>query len=272
MQGFEARSRDFSLVRFSDRFVGVYAQAESRKSRARADCFPVITIPDVTTEETMSDAELFEEAVRMIQAKYDELDYDRGWRFLYSPKETFKANCDLMLVGLNPADRPGFSPEPILSCEIGNAFRIRFEPDLVAESGIASAQYAKRVCDKFKLLADLLAEPQLDLMDRTLSSNFCPFRASGGLPKMHTTAARAFSRELWIKLCKHLEPKVIMCLGDEAAREFSAIRAKLSPKSEIIKLPHPSSRISNNERSTLTRDAVNEIATLLRKTHSRPAH
>jgi hypothetical protein len=209
----------------------------------------------------MSDSDLFDHAVGAIEAKYAELKYDRGWRFFFSPRSTLKANCGLLLVGLNPADRVGFEPKAMPSSEEGNAFRLR--------AGIASVLYAERVCDIFQKLAAILGEPWEPLMDRTPMSNFCPFRASGGLPKEHRAEARAFSRALWRALCQHLQPRVIMCLGEEARQEFGAVRGNQSPI-RIVPLPHPSSRISNDLRSELHRTAVSQVASLLNGAEKQP--
>lgn len=122
-----------------------------------------------------------------------------------------------MLVGLNPAGRT-FLP-PTASSEAGNAFR----PDVPVQ--LASQVYARRVCRLFQAIADALGEGSAwrSLMDETLTSNFCPFRSRAWPPEHRTAETVAFSQDLWRSLCAHLRPRVLLCLGKDAQRAFTAV-------------------------------------------------
>ncbi len=190
----------------------------------------------------MTDEQMFDKAVKQIAAKHQELGYKRPWRFLYARKATLRLGCDLLVVGLNPADnRQNVTGDPVVwaSCEQGNAFHPDCrKPDVGVK--LASQGYADRLCIIFSKLAQAQRwDSWKQLMFQTPTSNFCPFRAPGGLPKDGKSEAKKFSQTLWHGLLDHFQPRVLLCLGNEAAKEF----ASLCPGgTRVEKTMHPSAR------------------------------
>ncbi|MGH8936786.1 MAG: uracil-DNA glycosylase family protein [Acidimicrobiia bacterium] len=159
---------------------------------------------------------LFDWAVEEIERAYEDLGHTLSYRFLFSSRSTLSVETELMLVGLAPAGDRYY--EPTVSHENGNAFwRDR---DLMA-----STKYATRIRSLFGDLAPALGEDcWQDLMDRTLTSNFCPFRLSTPLPKGKTVD---FCRELWERLCGELRPRALICLGKHPYKEFRRVYEQL---------------------------------------------
>ncbi|MGH9053507.1 MAG: uracil-DNA glycosylase family protein [Acidimicrobiia bacterium] len=162
---------------------------------------------------------LFDGAVQEIKRAYKSLGHTLGYRFLFSSRSTLSAGTKLMLVGVAPAgDR---SYPSTVSHENGNAFWR--DVDL-----LHSKTYAIRVCRLFEDLAPALEEDRWqDLMDRTLTSNFCPFRSSTGLPEHNKGKTVDFCRKLWQRLRGELRPRALICLGKHPYKEFRRVYEQL---------------------------------------------
>jgi len=157
-------------------------------------------------------SELLDEKVEAIKAKYEELGYSNGWRFLYCPKSTLSTSTRIMFVGINPgglADKEseGFK---LGSQKRGNAYRREVE-----EWGGNGRGLQREVCALFERLSQRLEGEFQDmntLMDKkTLTSNLCPFRSKGW--EEIEDEAVAFSLELWQNVLEHLHPSLIICMG-----------------------------------------------------------
>lgn len=171
----------------------------------------------------MSDEPRFLKAVSAIEAAYNELGYDLGWRFLYSPRRTLSASSSLMLVGLNPGGDSYVPPKP--SVEGGNAFRT--EPDWSADG----KRLQEEVRLMFRRLATAMRQPDEwpVIMDRALVANFCPFRSSrwNDLPRQEE--AIAFSIHLWKQMFTEagVRPAVIISNGKKAVPFFRQVLLNL---------------------------------------------
>jgi len=62
---------------------------------------------------------MFESMCRSIRSAHADLGHSLGWSFLYTPKESFRPNQQLLFVGLNPA---GNAYSEDYECEEGNAY------------------------------------------------------------------------------------------------------------------------------------------------------
>jgi hypothetical protein len=150
---------------------------------------------------------LFESLVERIEAAYSDLNHNLGWRFLYTPKRTLAPETRLLFVGLNPAVGEG-PEEPKASVEEGNAYREEIEK--------WPTQLQRRVRKLFEALAARLDVDAIELMDGTLTSNFCPFR-SADWPSLHKKQQSiAFSNALWRDILEFVERPVLLCNGKSA--------------------------------------------------------
>lgn len=184
----------------------------------------------------------FEKAAEYIQKAFSELNFQPkiDWRFLYSPKSTFSPATKLMVFAQNPRrrkDDPLGSTFPRESFEKGNAYRLE---------EWASSNAERRRKQVVGLLTHIAKELQPEmtpdrLMDQTLTSNFCPLAS----PEWKNDLSKNddvinFSRKLWIGILTHLEPAVVICLGDDIFGEFinifSAILNAAPNDGEVIKV------------------------------------
>jgi hypothetical protein len=141
----------------------------------------------------------FDKSVLLIKEAYKDLGHTLGWRFLYSPKRTLSEHTKLMLMGANPG---GSTYEaPIASCEAGNAYRREVES---WPSGLQD-----QICALFRNIATPIGDGTewWQLLDTTLTSNFCPFRSRGWDDLPQKSESVTFSRKLWTPLCRELSPR-----------------------------------------------------------------
>jgi uncharacterized protein (DUF433 family) len=148
--------------------------------------------------------EIFQQAVERIKATYSKLELKSGWRFLYTPASTLSPSTKLMFVGINPG---GINYQAIASVEDGNAYRV--EDDWSGDG----KKLQKEVCQFFAKIANKLDADVNDLMDRTLTSNFCPFKSETIYQLPQFQKAVDFSCSLWKDLCDYLRPSLIICMG-----------------------------------------------------------
>ena len=173
-------------------------------------------VPDIWIEGDFMCIDVFNECIERIGQEHPAFGVELGWRFLYSPIATFSHATRLAFVGLNPS-LPGGDEgnEPIPNVEAGNAYRVEHW------AGIPGAYHYNplqvQVQSFFRLLAQthLLDLDPNDLMDRTLTLNYCPFRSPNWdeLPNQHD--ALQFSDSLWSSVCECIVPSVIVCMTHE---------------------------------------------------------
>jgi hypothetical protein len=162
----------------------------------------------------------FTSLVGEIEAAYERLGHQLGWRFLYSPARTLTPGIRLATVGTNPGGRK-YEP-PSSSVEEGNAYRYVVETwpggsahgpnPLQQQIGLLYRELARRLPG---------ASPG-QLMDDTLAANFCPFRSPswGSLPRRAESIE--FSRHLWRRILQVASPSALICLGKLPADELGA--------------------------------------------------
>ncbi len=202
----------------------------------------------------------FEKAVEYIQKAFSELDFQPkiDWRFLYSPKSTFSPTTKLMVFAQNPRrrkDDPLSSTFPRESFEKGNAYRLEEWASSNAE------RRRKQVVELLTHIAQGL-QPQIApdiLMGQTLTSNFCPFAS----PEWKKDLSRNddvvnFSRKLWIGILTHLEPAVVICLGNDIFDEFInivAVSLNAAPNDreeiKVGRFKHEVVTINSSQRKTM---------------------
>ena len=170
--------------------------------------------------------DIFDKAIKKIENAYEKQGYGLGWCFLHSSKKTLTSSTKLMFVGINPGGGGSSTPIPSLppsqfiqaSCEEGNAYRVK-------DWGETGRQHQNEVQKMFRRLSSVgIGTSWEDLMDNTLTSNFCPFRSPGGgwtrQDRDDKKEAVQFSYELWSDILPHLEPKVIICDGNGGDSAF----------------------------------------------------
>ena len=217
--------------------------------------------------------DIFDKAVKKIEIAYEELGHEWGWRFLHTPKKTLDPSTELMFIGINPGGGGSSVPLSSLhhdpefireSCEKGNAFRIE-------NWGATGHRHQEEVQKMFMYLSSRLGPGYgtswEDLMNTTLTSNFCPFRSPGGSwndwgkkeknEAIRKEEATRFSYELWSGILPYLEPKVIICDGngkDSAFYHFTELfkrrnfKVSLSddPRSDVDRVKVKSNYLCNS--------------------------
>lgn len=146
----------------------------------------------------------FDDACNRIEKAYAKISPKLGYRFLYSSKKTFKADVPLLLLATNPGGKN--YEKPILSVEGGNAYRTERWDD----GGLSTLQ--KQIEVLFRLLNRRGTGSSEDLMDKTLSANFCFFR-SQSWSALEKEEPMKFSWEIWEEALKFLRPRTIITIG-----------------------------------------------------------
>lgn len=138
-----------------------------------------------------------------------------GWRFLYTPTKTLSSRSEIVFIGLNPG---GKIDEPTkTSVEKGNAYRVESwlrSPRPNTENQLNYLQ--QQVCKFYELLATVRPNTTVNsLMDRSLSSNFFPFRSPSKMKLENQSGSLRFAQELWREIFELIAPKLIVTLGNE---------------------------------------------------------
>jgi hypothetical protein len=148
----------------------------------------------------------FRTACRKIGDAYSSIGHRLGWRFLYSPRATYRRHVELLLLGMNPGGSAYSKPSP--SFEAGNAYRL--EP--WGRDGALNC-LQRQIGHVFALLAREHGKDVDRLMDSTVSANFCPFR-SRSVQELHAhNNSIRFSRRLWEGAFPYLAPRLMICIG-----------------------------------------------------------
>lgn len=176
---------------------------------------------------SLSKKNKFIECVEFIDKQYAELNYKLGWRFLYTPKKSFSKKTKLFFIGLNPAGKVYQSPCP--SVENGNAYRVENWNDYGMGNSILQIEVQKF----FKLLAqnNNPKESWIKLMDKTLTSNYCPFRSPSWAKLKNKTKVIKVSNELWSKIIEHITPAVIVSMDWISFKNISCLLSEKGFKS-----------------------------------------
>lgn len=162
---------------------------------------------------------LFYGCVDRIVHEYERLGHRLGWRFLYSPRATLRADVPILLAGANPGG--SYAEPPLASVESGNAFRVERWPG----TGSGHQAQVTALLEQLRLAVDP-ASTMEGFADSTLTANFCPFRS----PSLGTLVRRkeslAFSVDLWLHIFQEIMPRVILCNGVETATLFAGALEK----------------------------------------------
>jgi hypothetical protein len=158
---------------------------------------------------------LFDDAVRRIRAMADQLGPSFGWKFLYCPSSLLSKRSRFWLIGINPG---GTSRTGVPEIPAGNAYNLEsWSPD--------GEVLRTQIVELFDCLAGTLNQKGAngtELLNRTLTSNFCPFHSDTwkSFRRDERRKALLFARDLWGDILQRLAPRVIFCMGRLPFREF----------------------------------------------------
>lgn len=190
----------------------------------------------------------------VIQQKYAEYGFTKGWRLWYHSVALLNSSPEVHFMGINPGGS-GYNPDHgIYSQERGCAYLV--------ENWGSSSQVKEPVPELFKTAG-------LDIATATIS-NFVPFRSEGEASLKQNPHYKMMLRwcdELWAELLKELRPRVVISVGaiprdglrrilgkPANSKEESAVSSsnsacrfrmdtyKNGPVESIVALPYPSSR------------------------------
>lgn len=159
---------------------------------------------------------MFSSAVDRIEAAYERLGMELGWRFLYTPASTLSCPNGVMLVGLNPGgDEHGVTP----SVEEGNAYLVEDWPG----DGASLQDQIHQFFAALHQAGAASGKTPREALHGTLTTNYCPFRAPtwGELPRKE--GAKRFSNRFWRWLLPKIEPDLVLCMGRKPYRLFQDI-------------------------------------------------
>lgn len=131
-------------------------------------------------------------------------------------------SSSVALITANPGGDSIPTDHPAASCEHGSAY--------VTERWGASAPGRHKLQVQVQALFAELAltagsgvEGGLDLLNRSLSAYFIPFR-SARLAEIHRPVeSRAFARSLWTELFQYIDPKVVVTIDRQTHRDLRCI-------------------------------------------------
>jgi len=153
-------------------------------------------------------SDLFDACIKFIEEAYAKLGFNKKWHFLYTPYSTFSCPNGLMFLGLNPG---GGESDCKGSVEEGNAY---VHQDWGKGNGLV---LQKQVQQLFDLFAESYCETPtsgIDLLEETLTSNFCPFPSSSWAELGQQKEAIEYSKKLWKMVLSVVMPRIILCMGD----------------------------------------------------------
>ncbi len=138
----------------------------------------------------------------IIEAEYQRLGSNLGWRFLTCPERNIK-DADMALVTINPGGRV-FEPAR-WSVERGSAY--------VVESWKGSAPGEERLQRQVRRMFELLGVNPTDV----LSGYLVPFRSPDWGQLAHKGESLAFGVRLWRCVFSHSRAKTVFAFGKESA-------------------------------------------------------
>ena len=169
-----------------------------------------------------------------------------GWRFLYTARETLTENNGLMVAGINPGGEADMSDRGF-SADGKNAYRTekwdgpKYQREMV--------EFLNEV---YKFLG--VSENGLEsAFDRTLATNFVPFRSAqfSTLSPETQALARHFARALWTDVLPLTNVRAILCCGQETYDGFKEVRSRCDTGRDLQLVPmvHASSQAWNRKQS-----------------------
>lgn len=166
---------------------------------------------------------------KSIARAHDDLGHEHGCRFLYTPARTLAPDTRMAFISANP----GYDKfvEPIWSVEKGNAFRDDMEPWWPERQ---KRGLRRQVQLFFATLAKALGTPADQLMDETLTFNFCPFRSPDWDSLPNAAESLKFSQQTCENVLDIVEPPAIVCNGMNVAGELDRI---LQARGRVIEGP-----------------------------------
>ena len=161
------------------------------------------------------EVDLFDECVSRIEAGYHDLGHQLGWQFLYTSKRTFSRNAPLWFIGLNPGGAE--HRDPVRSFEEGNAYRVdRWGGRGKGGSLPGPNPLQRQIIRLFQHIAEKSGADHVELMDSTLTANFCPFRSPSWNALANRKETLCLSKKLWGDISKSLLPRAIVTISTQA--------------------------------------------------------
>jgi hypothetical protein len=159
----------------------------------------------------------FDQAIKRIQKADSELGHQMGYRFLLSAKNTFYS--DILFLNLNPGGSK-ITEHPRDSCENG--------PAHLSESwgkglAVGMSPLQIQVQKLFKELSEKIPDNR-NLIYESLMAYFIPFRSSRINNLHEKEKSIKFAVELWSEILLTIDPKLIICLGNDV---FESIKKSL---------------------------------------------
>ena len=133
-----------------------------------------------------------------IEAAYQQLGYEIGWRFMTSPMHSFE-NPKVLLVSLNPSGRVEHGPR--WSQEDGSAYLVE------SWDGQAPGR------DTLQVQIQGLVTHLGATFDEVASAHFVPFRSQRWDDLNNKALAVQFARALWTDFVVGMKPEYVICLG-----------------------------------------------------------
>jgi hypothetical protein len=159
----------------------------------------------------------FDQAINQIQAAYIELGHQKGYRFLLSSKSTFSS--DILFLNLNPGGDQIPPEHPSDSCESGPAHLTESWGNNLP---VGAAPLQIQVQRLFSELSKYIPGNR-DLIRESLIAYFIPFRS----PRVKDLHAKDesinFSLKLWSEILSSLNPKLVICLGDDVYKNIKIL-------------------------------------------------
>ena len=176
----------------------------------------------------------FNQALKEIDQAYYNLghsQYERGYRFLLTPKENFSPDTDIVLLSQNPGGDSPNKNHPYDYCRNGPAHLTESWKSNPPSKDPLQIQVQKL----FQELSNHIPGNS-DLIYEALMAYFIPFRTPEISKLPAKKASIEFSLNLWSEILSFIQPKLILCLGKEVSQNVKKIYADQSYKSSIEKL------------------------------------
>ncbi len=163
----------------------------------------------------VSCGKLVEELYSAIEREYAIGKYNLGWRLLTCPVANIQSS-EICFIGLNPAGKSPDKKNDGFSSERGSSYKIE-------EWGIyppGEAPLQRQVCALFEFIE---VPP-----NQILSGNLIPFRSPRIFDLPNKARAINFSENIWRKMLKTSNVKLVITMGNDVTRSLS----------KILKIPH----------------------------------
>ena len=181
---------------------------------------------------------IFQDIIDQIKNFYQDHDYQLGWRFLTCSKAILQASPKIALITLNPGGSRIPKDQPWASCEEGNPYL-----DEIWKKGRKPGEsplqiQVQKMFDKIRKKTNY-SESMRELIESSLSGYFIPFRSRSLCDLKHKKEAFDFGEKIWLKILKTVQPELLVCIEQEAAKRLRKI-IKIAydlPESRSCKLP-----------------------------------